>query len=405
MASKRIKFTKSIIENITPPKQQKNSTGSVYDIYKDEKEEGLILLVTSAGSRTFYLYKKINTRPEKIKIGKFPDLSIENARKQAQIIKAEIAQGINPKDEIRKLKSEITFKELFDRYINNHAKYNNKSWKEDIEDINRNLKHWLNKKISKITKEEILKIFQEKSVKKYVEGTKIPRGGKGGANRLLDRISAIFNKAVEWNMLEKNPASGIKKHKIKSRDRFLTESEMPRFFDALRNCTNQDLQDYVYISLYTGARKENIVSMQWKDLDLKNATWLIPVTKNDTSQLVHLHLDLIEILKRKRKLQGNNSKFVFASHSKKGHVLSFKKGWANLIRSADIENFRIHDMRRTLGSMQAILGASEIIIGKSLNHKSRQATAVYSRLTNDPVKQSMFSAIEYMKENASQETI
>ena len=52
-----------------------------------------------------------------------------------------------------------------------------------------------------------------------------------------------------------------------------------------------------------------------------------------------------------------------------------------------IQNLRIHDLRRTLGSWQAKTGASMAIIGKSLNHKSQQTTAIYARLDLDPVRQ------------------
>lgn len=65
-----------------------------------------------------------------------------------------------------------------------------------------------------------------------------------------------------------------------------------------------------------------------------------------------------------------------------------------------IQNLCIHDLRRTLGSWQAKTGASMAIIGKSLNHKSQQTTAIYARLDLDPVRQSVNTATTAMLDAA-----
>lgn len=66
----------------------------------------------------------------------------------------------------------------------------------------------------------------------------------------------------------------------------------------------------------------------------------------------------------------------------------------------DMSDLRIHDLRRTLGSWQAKNGASLVVIGKSLNHKSQQATAIYARLDLDPVRESVNTATKAMLEAA-----
>lgn len=67
-----------------------------------------------------------------------------------------------------------------------------------------------------------------------------------------------------------------------------------------------------------------------------------------------------------------------------------------ILRQAGIENLRIHDLRRTLGSYQAATGANGYIIGKSLGHRSQQSTAIYARLNLDPVRESVNKATEAM---------
>ena len=74
--------------------------------------------------------------------------------------------------------------------------------------------------------------------------------------------------------------------------------------------------------------------------------------------------------------------------------------WRRVLERAGIRERRIHDLRRTLGSVQAIQGSSLIIIGKSLGHQSLQSTAIYARLTNSPVHDSVEREANFMFEGA-----
>jgi len=82
------------------------------------------------------------------------------------------------------------------------------------------------------------------------------------------------------------------------------------------------------------------------------------------------------------------------------HITPPKKRWQNLLQRCGIDNLRIHDLRRSLGSWQAITGASLVIIGKSLGHKSADATMIYARLNTDPVRASVGAATSAMLEAA-----
>jgi integrase len=92
----------------------------------------------------------------------------------------------------------------------------------------------------------------------------------------------------------------------------------------------------------------------------------------------------------KRRVEGDP--WVFPSHGATGHVVDLKDRWRVLLKRAQIENLRIHDLRRTQGSWQAAQGASLQIIGKALGHSSVASTEIYSRLSLDPVRVSMAQA-------------
>lgn len=133
--------------------------------------------------------------------------------------------------------------------------------------------------------------------------------------------------------------------------------------------------------------------MNWKDINFISNTWTIKETKNGESQIIHLSNQAIEILQRRSLFK--HSEWVFPSTgSASGHIEEPKKAWKRILEKAGIENLRIHDLRRTLGSWQAATGANSYIIGKSLGHKTQQAYAIYARLNLDPVRESVNKATE-----------
>jgi integrase len=141
--------------------------------------------------------------------------------------------------------------------------------------------------------------------------------------------------------------------------------------------------------------------MRWKELDLEQGTWEIPVTKTGDPQTVTLAMEAIEILKIRK--SNRSSFFVFPGNGKTGHLVEPKAGWKRILERAGIKSLRIHDLRRTLGSWQAITGASLPIIGKSLNHKNVSTTAIYARLNLDPVRESVQRATVAMLEAGNRE--
>lgn len=148
------------------------------------------------------------------------------------------------------------------------------------------------------------------------------------------------------------------------------------------------------MSLLTGARKSNTLAMRWKDINFTTATWRIELTKNDDAQTVHLPQQAVDILTERK--WSSESPFVFEGAGRSGHLADPKKAWARILKEAGIDNLRIHDLRRTLGSYQAATGANGYIIGKSLGHRSQQSTAIYARLNLDPVRESVNKATDVM---------
>ncbi|MBF0371030.1 MAG: tyrosine-type recombinase/integrase [Magnetococcales bacterium] len=377
--SKRINFTKRALQALTPPAKGKRSY--VYDT----KTPGLAVSVTPAGTKSFFVHRKIEGRPERIVLGRFPDISVENARAMAARTVGQIAEGKNPAAMKRADREEMTFGELFQEFLDRHAMVHKKSWKDDVSLFNRYLKPMGKRKLSTIRKADVQRLH-----------SKIGKSGHPyGANRMLSLISVLFNKAGDWGLWDKaNPATGITKFKEKSRDRFLEADELPRFFQALAEEPNETIRDYFLISLLTGVRRANVLAMRWDEIHLERGTWRIPETKNGTPQTVPLVGAALTILASRQ--ESATSEWVFPGRGKTGHLVEPKLGWARLRERSGLGDIRIHDLRRSLGSWQAATGANLSIIGKTLNHKNVATTAIYARLNIDPVRDSVEKATTAM---------
>jgi integrase len=312
-------------------------------------------------------------------------MSVEQARKAAYSVVNEIAKGIDPKAEKAKIAKEMLFSELFDEFMNKHAKLHKKSWKYDEDQYRLHLSQFAKKKIGNINKTDVINMHSSLA----------KNNGIYAANHALVLLNTVFNKAINWGWNGTNPCIGIKRFKEKSRERFIQGDEITRFFEALNNEPNEVFKDFFYICLLTGARRRNVQSMNWQDINFNRCEWRIHETKNGESQTIPLIPQAITILKERFNNKIND--WVFPSAlSKSGHIEEPKKAWKRILKIADIKDLRIHDLRRTLGSWQAATGANSYIIGKSLGHKTQAATAIYARLNIDPVRSSVARAADAM---------
>lgn len=384
-----INFTKKTIEELPAP----NRNTRLY--FHDTKQPGLSIYVTKSGARTFFVRNKANGADDRIVLGRYPDLSIENARKMASKVRGDIANGKDPQEHKRTIRNEMTFGELFETYMERYSKRHKRSWKYDEREVNKFLSHWFRRKLTRISQDDVYKEFHRIA----------DNHGIYQANRMLERIRAMFNKGIEWGWEGRNPALGIKKFREKSRDRFLLPEEVSRFFDALAQEENVTARDFILMALLTGARKGNVLAMQWKDISLQNEIWRIPDTKNGEPHNVPLSPQAMEILQKRKQIQELSdikTPYVFPGEGKEGHFADPKKPWQRLREKSELHDLRLHDLRRTLGSWQALQGTSTAIIGKSLGHKSQQSTAVYERLTLEPVRKSVQNATEALFAAAKQ---
>ena len=429
----RIKFTKTDLLKLALPEQGKRTT--VYD----SQVPKLALRATATGTKTFYVVKRTGAAMTWLKLGSFPEMTVEQARIEASKILGEFASGANPAKARRAIREQMTFSEVFASYLIDKKKRDGTTLSAktriNYTDVLRlYLGKITGKKLAEISRDDLKAIHAKASKKSHAQ-----------ADRAVRIVSAVFNFAADLGIFEGvNPAARIQKNPAVERDRFVQRVELPHLFDAIATSA---IGDFFMLSLLTGARRSNVQEMAWHDMDLEAGIWRIGMTKNGTPQNVTLSPEALAILKA-RKHTANGSPFVFPGTGKTGHLVEPKTSWATILNRAttcrllevldemgqlaeserehagklladapaqafkryriiadslkinpaayDMTDIRIHDLRRTLGSWQAKTGASLVIIGKSLNHKTTQSTRIYARLDDDPVRQSVNTATAAM---------
>lgn len=279
------------------------------------------------------------------------------------------------------------FGDVFHLYCT-YARHRLKSHAELVRLHNRYLKHLDDRSLSRITRRELQILHSD------IGST----AGETAANRAIELVSTTINYAIDWDLfVGLNPASRIKKFKLRSRERFLKAHEIQRFFNALDQCKSQTVRDFVYLCLYTGARSGNVKEMRWREIDLHDKTWRIPDSKNGDPYTVPLIPKAIEVLLSRLTVR-DHSEFVFPGQHG-GHICNPRKSWYSILQRAGIADLRIHDLRRSLASWQAMTGASLPIIGKTLNHRDPKSTSIYARLDLAPVRSAIQIAVNAMFAN------
>jgi integrase len=388
-----IKFNKETLTALPIPERGKRA------VYRDSKTSGLQIRVSSTGAKTFCVYRRVKGgSPERITLGAFPEMTYEAAKRHASRINAEIEEGGNPAKVKRAHRDEMTFAELFKEYGERHGE-KKRSWITDQSNYANHLQPLAPLKVTTIRRESISRLMSN-----------MEKAGLAGAtqNNVRALVSSIYGRAIEWGYVTTNPVIGVKTRPKVKRDRFLQSDELPRFFQAVADEPNEAMRDFILLSLLTGARRANVLAMRWDEVNIDDGLWRIPVTKNGTPQNVTLSPEAVQVLLARRDANSkNHTGFVFPGVGASGHMEEPKKGVIRIMERAGIPYGRnvengvtLHDLRRTLGSWQAKTGASLAIIGKSLNHKSQQATMIYARLDLDPVRQSVNTATTAMMEAA-----
>lgn len=317
-----------------------------------------------------------------------------NARGEATRLLLQLKQGIDPR---RKTNEHIytvaSYFEVFSDQTNGQKKPRTIKLEESL------FKRHISPHLGKIKLKELntgnISNFMRKVAnpdeviieKTKPRGKAIVSGGKPTANRAYDILSTMLNHAVKTGLLDKNPAANVAKFRTKKKERFLTEVEIQRLGRELRQSESDGTNIYaieaIRVLMFTGARKNEILSLRWEYIDWQRSLANLPDSKNNMKSLV-LPTVVISILDS---LPNKGTKgWVFPSNNKDTHFTGLQKIWNRIRSNANLHDVRIHDLRHTFASVGAAEGQSLYILGKALTHATPTTTQRYAHLADDPVR-------------------
>jgi len=349
--------------------------------YEGGKVPGFGLCVTAAGSRSFVLnYRTKTGRERRITIGGFPSWSVKAAREEAKRLRRLIDGGGDPLADNEAEREAPTMGDLIERFTAEHLPRLRPGSARMYERI---LKNHIgghfgrHVKVADVTFADCDRLHQ-----------KISRAGHVyAANRCKNVMTKMFKLAIRWGWRADNPASAVEMNTEPARKRYMSADELARLTAALPKHPNKKFANIIRLLLLTGARRGEVRSMQWADIDLENGTWTKPArtTKTKIDHTVPLSAParqlLVGILDSQRSAP---SQWVFPSSRNGGHVAELKDDWTALCKAAAITGLRVHDLRHSFASQLASSGASLPLIGALLGHAQPATTARYAHLYQDP---------------------
>ncbi len=358
---------------------QYEGDGKSRDVRWDSAVPGFGVRIYPTGQKSFVLSYRIQGRKRLLTIGRYGSLTLDQARNRARRHLAKIIDGRDPLADRKAEALGTTMADLCAVYLDRHAS-RKRSGHDDRRRIERYiLPRWNKVKVESITRGEIADLHH-----------KIGRRAPYEANRVLALIRKMLNCARQWGFISEmnvNPASGIPLHPEKSRDRWVTPQELPRLAKAIDEEPNIYASAALWLYLLTGVRKNELLSARWDDIDWDRKELRLRETKAGRVHYVPLSEPAIATLSTLPREESNP--YILPGAKKGQHLVNISKPWLRVRKAAGVEDVRLHDLRRTVGSWLAQAGNDLHLIGKVLNHSSLTTSAVYARFSQDVVHQAL----------------
>lgn len=383
-----IGFTEHRLKQITPP-----ATGRSW--YRDSGSP-LLLMVTPTGVMVFYIRRRVNGRPVKVRIGPWPDLKVSDARVTARDAVHKIAQGIDPAEarrqhEAEQARREYTFADAVTAYRKDREAQGVKaSTLDEYQRLaDKYATAWKPRPLSSVDKSAVLELHRRIG-KKHGEAT---------ANALMRVVRAVMRLAIDTDRLVGNNPTTVLKGRWfaqEIRETVIPAEHLPAWFEATAKCrgegtpVQQVAADLLELILLTGMRRSEASRLKWADINIGILT--VADTKNKATLRLPVTPAMQTILDR-RKAAGGRSSWIFPSvggtrKSREGYLKEPRSALA-AIEAATGVSHSTHDLRRTFISTAAPIVPAAVL--KSLvNHKQQKSGDVtqrhYVRLTPAQIK-------------------
>jgi integrase len=338
---------------------------------------GLVMECRESGRATFYLrYQDIRSQQRQIKLGGYPEISLDQARKAARRLRSEVVMGGDPLAAKKEKRAVPTYATLAQQHIG-HAKVTQRSWWSTEGLLNKHVVPRFGRmRLDEICSQEVAKFLADK----LAEGL-----SPASCEKLRILIGRSYQLAQDWGTAgaERNPARGVKLPPFNNkRERLLSPAEMERLLIAVDASANVQLGAIVRLLAYTGARLSELLHARWEHVEvLDHKSWHIPMSKNGKGRHVPLAQAAIDVIEKLPTFDG--CPYLVPNPETGKPFVSIKHAWQTARREARLPDLRLHDIRHHAASRMVAAGVSLYAVGKILGHSRVVSTERYSHLAND----------------------
>lgn len=201
-------------------------------------------------------------------------------------------------------------------------------------------------------------------------------------NRYLAALSHVFTVAVQdYGWIDANPLLKVSRGKeAAGRVRYLSDAERDRLLTACKANSNADLYPAVVLSLATGARRSELLTLRWAQVDFVRGNLTLLETKNGERRALPLGDLARELLKTRAKIRRIDTDLVFPGRPPT-RPAQLRHAWQTALHVAGITDFHWHDLRHSAASYLAMNGASLQEIAAVLGHKTLAMVKRYAHLS------------------------
>ena len=396
-----MRITKKFVDTVSTP-ERTASGGKSQKFYRDSQIPGFALRVTSSGVKSFIVEKRINGKVKRITLGRYGNLTTEQARKEAIKLTGEIATGIDPLAEKRaKEAKSVTLIQAFDDYFLARNTLSESTIKDYKRSIDGYFLDWQNKALLDISKDMVEKRYRA-----------LGKKSASRANNAMRVLRAIFNHAMKKYEDAKgnpiimfNPVDRISDTRawfpVKRRQTFIKNHQLADWYKGTLKLNAETTRDYLHLVLFTGLRKSEAAGLRWDAVDFNDKTLTINETKNHEIHTLPLSDFLEELLKRRYEQKTND--YVFPSHSIVGHLKEPKTAVKKVCDLSGV-TFALHDLRRTFITIAESLDIPAYALKKLMNHKdSNDVTAGYIISDINRLREPMQKITDFISKHIKEE--
>lgn len=338
----------------------------------DRRLKGFIVEFRRSCTTFYFRYQDIRGRHREIKLGRLGDVSLEQARKRAEQLKAETSLGGDPvADGERKRAIPTVASFIAERYLP-HVRERLRSAGNIDAYCRRIVPAIGTKALDSVTAADIA-AFRRRLLTAKLSNASV--------NRHLATVRSLFNLALKWGIYEgSNPASSPGMLAERHRDVYLSGDETQALVRALDAEPNREAAAALMLLIVTGARKNEVLKARWENVDLERRLLTVPRSKNGKTRHIALSSLAVRVLliQLQRKRPGDDG-YVFPGKVVGKPLENVRCAWVRAKKAAGLrQDIRIHDLRHSFASALANNGVPLNEIGILLGHSQLSTTARYA---------------------------